>query len=840
METFHETIDETLRTKLDGSVEADAAKQRRDRVTQRRAERNNSNDSTNKRRRLGLDDDEDEARSDTPDHLNATHNAGHQRITPPHLLAQVLQTMDALWRTDRAVLDGFVQQLAPEVLADVVLASLGNVTRVGGRVRIDVAAGMDAGAEGFVDWAIDTFERTNVDRGALAGGQLAHQSRDGNNHAVELDDDGAADADADETDETETEEVVDAKLNKKASAKPPGPFTPKVMAMNRLARRGQSAAALQRILKAADPSGAVVAMGGATVQRALLARLGTGVTAATARRDDDDDECNALWPVGGAGTRGDDDTRVVTGTSSVSTAPVVVSALSSAAFSSDGSEHKTVAGALLETLVRISQLQKSRRLFHLSAGDCCPYIAIYKADTLFFSYQVHALPDPVAHQSVVRILGATFVNETLAVSEMSTFNTGKQSNAAQTNSGSSLYSRALMTVLVGLLAKNSPAHMKHFSKVVVDAPFIPRAATVLLRVLCRLPVTSVDFDGTSTGKQGKQARETVHGFSSDEKAVGKGAGSVKWGAITLPNSIDTVQVALATLLECVTHRQVVRGGCLEIALEAATSADEDVRQRAIRMVVTKLHPMSSLRSAVEQYAAYHLGEAAAAGAKALADARAVAAKAQASIAATKAKAAAAEKQRLDKARRLKKQAEGFGVTDEAAEETAVETAGTEPAAETAGETADEPAAVPDAEQEMLDRIERAAVQGAVQTVSKEISLFCALCKNAQNLLPKVFQAFASLPNELRPALLDGHNSFDALVRLVGSECQSLLSTVADPPVGSETLGKYFPFTTFRRLIAHTRLTLYFLSLSGSRDFGVGGRQARKRRVPTRRGWRRGG
>jgi len=124
METFHETIDETLRTKLDGSVEADAAKQRRDRVTQRRAERNNSNDSTNKRRRLGLDDDEDEARSDTPDHLNATHNAGHQRITPPHLLAQVLQTMDALWRTDRAVLDGFVQQLAPEVLADVVLASL--------------------------------------------------------------------------------------------------------------------------------------------------------------------------------------------------------------------------------------------------------------------------------------------------------------------------------------------------------------------------------------------------------------------------------------------------------------------------------------------------------------------------------------------------------------------------------------------------------------------------------------------------------------------------------------------------------------------------------------------
>ena len=342
METFHETIDETLRTKLDGSVEADAAKQRRDRVTQRRAERNNSNDSTNKRRRLGLDDDEDEARSDTPDHLNATHNAGHQRITPPHLLAQVLQTMDALWRTDRAVLDGFVQQLAPEVLADVVLASLGNVTRVGGRVRIDVAAGMDAGAEGFVDWAIDTFERTNVDRGALAGGQLAHQSRDGNNHAVELDDDGAADADADETDETETEEVVDAKLNKKASAKPPGPFTPKVMAMNTLARRGQSAAALQRILKAADPSGAVVAMGGATVQRALLARLGTGVTAATARRDDDDDECNALWPVGGAGTRGDDDTRVVTGTSSVSTAPVVVSALSSAAFSSDGSEHKTV------------------------------------------------------------------------------------------------------------------------------------------------------------------------------------------------------------------------------------------------------------------------------------------------------------------------------------------------------------------------------------------------------------------------------------------------------------------------------------------------------------------
>ena len=74
-----------------------------------------------------------------------------------------------------------------------------------------------------------------------------------------------------------------------------------------------------------------------------------------------------------------------------------------------------------------------------------------------------------------------------------------------------------------------------------------------------------------------------------------------------------------------------------------------------------------------------------------------------------------------------------------------------------------------------------------------MSLFSALCNRERALLPKVFRAFATLPEELRPALLDGAGAvtggFDGLVRLVGPECAPLLAVIADPPAGSESLAK---------------------------------------------------
>jgi|TARA_B110000238_G_scaffold16004_1_gene15637 hypothetical protein len=41
--------------------------------------------------------------------------------------------------------------------------------------------------------------------------------------------------------------------------------------------------------------------------------------------------------------------------------------------------------------------------------------------------------------------------------------------------------------------------------------------------------------------------------------------------------------------------------------------------------------------------------------------------------------------------------------------------------------------------------------------------------------------------------------------------------VLEPHIPVRRFGKYFPFTTFRRLIAHTRLTFLFLQSGDSRD-----------------------
>jgi symplekin len=282
---------------------------------------------------------------------------------------------------------------------------------------------------------------------------------------------------------------------------------------------------------------------------------------------------------------------------------------------------------------------------------------------------------------------------------------------------------------------------------------------------------------------------------------------VRWGGVPLPDSSDVVNAALASLLELVTRRPTARAKCLEIALEAATSADEDVRARAIRAVVGKLHPVETLAKAVEAYAEFHLGVAAGAGAAALADARRVAAEASAAMRRAAEKRAAAERAREAEAKRLKAEAEGFAAKPVAATATADDSAPA-PADATTELTAfknpegksddaenDDGVSEASAEaQETLRRVEAAAVASAVAAVSRHILLFCALCNRERALLPKVFRAFATLPEELRPALLDDAGAgvvttggFDGLVRLVGPECGPLLDAVRNPPKGSESL-----------------------------------------------------
>ena len=781
MDEHRDAIDAALRESLDGAAEADAARARRDRVEARKREREHESggSGSGKRVRRGdddenfSDDDLDLERSGTPDAAS-----GAASVTPRHLLAQVLSTVDALARTDRAVLEGFVSRLAPEVLADVVLASLENadVRTLGGRVAVDVAAGMGAGAEGFVEWAADTHARGGGESAvAVSSATAVTEITETENLETET--------------ETETEEKKNAAgKQKNGAAKPPAPFVfaPKIAAFSETARVAQRAAALARIVKAADPGGAVAAMGGATVQRTLFARLAAAATAQTAARSEASEA--SFGPVGGFAD------AAATRLSGPLSGPLSTN-------SNSKNDTNTVAGVVLETLV-------------------------------------DALPDPNAHAAVMRVLGATFVNETAASSAFNATASNAKKSKPFVCAPAGPYSRALMTVVVGLLASDSSARLKHISKTLVDAPAVPPAVLTLLRALCRLPLGGAEDDPTSTPESAfvpgaepyttrgfsvareetleSAARETTvlsteNSETTNTKKKKKLATRrvVRWGGLPLPDSSDAVGAALASLLELVARRPTARARALEIALEAATSADEDVRARAIRAVVGKLHPVETLAQAVEAYAEFHLGVAAGAGAAALADARRVAAEASAAMRRAAEKKAAAERARVAEAKRLKAEAEGFAARPEpepeptadgdtfdgdTIEKTTVASTHTASRAATSGDGTDgTDSARLDATNETLRRVEAAAVASAVAAVSRHMSLFCALCNRERALLPKVFRAFATLPEELRPALLDGAGAvtggFDGLVRLVGPECAPLLAAIADPPAGSESLAK---------------------------------------------------
>ena len=359
-------------------------------------------------------------------------------------------------------------------------------------------------------------------------------------------------------------------------------------------------------------------MGGATVQRALFARLAAAATAQTAARSE-----ASFGPVGGfadaAATRlsGPLSADVLATTREGARPPRGTT--DSKNDTNDTNDTNTVAGAVLETLV-------------------------------------DALPDPNAHAAVMRVLGATFVNETASFN--ATFNAEDASSNAKSKpfvcAPAGPYSRALMTVVVGLLASDSSARLKHISKTLVDAPAVPPAVITLLRALCRLPLGGAEDDPTSTPESAfvpGADPETTRGFSvaredaesatlettalsgNNETTKKKTTRRVvRWGGVALPDSSDAVGAALASLLELVARRPTAaRSQPRDCAGGGHLGGRGRARARAIRAVVGKLHPVETLAQAVEAYAEFHLGVAAGAGAAALADARRVAAEASAAM-----------------------------------------------------------------------------------------------------------------------------------------------------------------------------------------------------------------
>ena len=91
--------------------------------------------------------------------LQVVRDVEIETATPPDLMRQVLTTIGTLAENDRAMLHAFVTQLAPDVLADVVLSQLANTDGVNRRTMIDVEAGAGRGVETFVLDAMAAHER---------------------------------------------------------------------------------------------------------------------------------------------------------------------------------------------------------------------------------------------------------------------------------------------------------------------------------------------------------------------------------------------------------------------------------------------------------------------------------------------------------------------------------------------------------------------------------------------------------------------------------------------------------------------------------------------------------
>jgi len=249
--------------------------------------------------------------------------------TEPGLLQQVLATVAALGGDggDSTMLDAFVTQLAPDVLADVVLSNMAHLSSVAGVVDgVWMTDAGSAGSDGFVEAAMAAHEARlagvagpgpvewGAGPGAGVGGGGGGIGGDGGSggggggggaggggqEIVDLMDDG-------KEDEAVASAAAAAPLAvaqpstvaaAAAAAQPPtavAPFRLTVQAMSGAQRRGQSSAALARIVRAADPSGAVASMGGAALQAALLSRLAASTVAAAVLTDG----ALATGPVGG-------------------------------------------------------------------------------------------------------------------------------------------------------------------------------------------------------------------------------------------------------------------------------------------------------------------------------------------------------------------------------------------------------------------------------------------------------------------------------------------------------------------------------------------------------------
>ncbi|XP_062218478.1 uncharacterized protein LOC133918562 [Phragmites australis] len=240
-----------------------------------------------------------------------------------------------------------------------------------------------------------------------------------------------------------------------------------------------------------------------------------------------------------------------------------------------------------------------------------------------------------------------------------------------------------------------PASDKSFSKLLCDAPYLPESLFRLLEGLCM--------------------------SQSDNQQIKDGYG-------------DRVTQGLGTVWSLILGRPSLRHVCLDIALKCAVHSQDEVRGKAVRLVVKKLCDLTYATEKIEQFA-------------------------------TESLVGVANEHGVDTDINITSSKECTAEFEVGSQETSVSVS-----------------QIPDAGSSESGSPKQSAI--SVSEAKRHTSLFFALCTKRPSLLQHLFNVYGRSPEVVKQCI---HWHIPSLVRNLGSSCSEMLDIIHNPPEGSEHL-----------------------------------------------------
>lgn len=279
----------------------------------------------------------------------------------------------------------------------------------------------------------------------------------------------------------------------------------------------------------------------------------------------------------------------------------------------------------------------------------------------------------------------------------------QQKDISSSSGATSSYGRFLLTV-AQTLRDSLPASDKSLSRLLCEVPFLPDAALRILEDLCY------------AGRFDRDGKEVLSG--------------------------DRVTQGLSAVWSLILLRPPTRVTCLDIALQSAVHSIEEVRTKAIRLVVNKLYPLSYLSQNIEEFAT---------------------------------------KKMLSVMGGLQI-GDGMDIDESRAH---VKEDGSQPNQSNGALNIRQPSGIAVVNASGNDRLSSAqiALNVSIAEAVRCMSLYFALCTKKHVLLQQIFSAYKNAPKTVKQAV---QRQIPSLIRTIRSSPE-LLYIISNPPEGSENL-----------------------------------------------------